>query len=79
MHGSIINVDKHSCLSEHDINYLMNIALDKVAFLPFGYTVDRWRWSVFEGKTQPENYNRDWWNLRYPIIIPFSIVRDFNI
>jgi peptidyl-dipeptidase A len=40
------------------------MALDKVAFLPFGYLIDQWRWSVYRGETKPENYNRDWWKLR---------------
>ncbi|HKE59079.1 MAG TPA: M2 family metallopeptidase, partial [Pyrinomonadaceae bacterium] len=30
-----------------DIGFLLNRALDKVAFLPFGYLVDQWRWKVF--------------------------------
>nr|XP_014345475.1 PREDICTED: angiotensin-converting enzyme-like [Latimeria chalumnae] len=49
---------------ESDINYLMSIALDKIAFLPFGYLMDQWRWKVFDGRILKENYNREWWNLR---------------
>ncbi|XP_061410805.1 angiotensin-converting enzyme-like [Lethenteron reissneri] len=49
---------------ESDINYLMKMALEKIAFLPFGYLIDLWRWDVFSGKTPPERYNQDWWNLR---------------
>lgn len=45
------------------INYLMSLALDTVAFLPFGYIVDQWRWKVFQGKITPENYNSKWWEL----------------
>ena len=51
-------------ISEGDINFLFQMALDKVAFLPFGYLIDQWRWSVFRGDTTPDKYNRDWWNLR---------------
>lgn len=47
-----------------DLNYLMMIALEKVAFLPFGYLVDLWRWDVFEGKIGPSDYNKHWWKLR---------------
>ena len=47
-----------------DIGLLLNMALDKVAFLPFGLLVDRWRWQVFSGETTPETYNADWWTLR---------------
>ena len=51
-------------LTEADLNYLMKQALEKIAFLPFGYLIDKWRWSVFEGATTSETYNADWWKLR---------------
>jgi peptidyl-dipeptidase A len=47
-----------------DIGLLMKMALDKVAFIPFGLLVDKWRWQVFSGETTPENYNKAWWQLR---------------
>lgn len=47
-----------------DIGFLLNQALDKVAFLPFGYLVDEWRWKVFSGEVKPEDYNKAWWELR---------------
>jgi peptidyl-dipeptidase A len=40
------------------------MALDKVAFLPFGKLIDQWRWDVFAGKTAPADYNKAWWALR---------------
>lgn len=46
------------------INLQMKDALDKVAFLPFGYLMDKWRWDVFSGKTSPADYNASWWKLR---------------
>ncbi|KAK3771070.1 hypothetical protein RRG08_042314 [Elysia crispata] len=49
---------------EADINFLMLMALDKIAFLPFGFLTDQWRWSVFRGDTPPEKYNDEWWKLR---------------
>ncbi|MFC3052639.1 M2 family metallopeptidase [Kordiimonas pumila] len=49
---------------EADIGLLMKRALDKVAFLPFGLMVDKWRWQVFSGELTPENYNDGWWKLR---------------
>ncbi|XP_075033464.1 angiotensin-converting enzyme [Mixophyes fleayi] len=49
---------------ESDINYLLKMALEKIAFLPFGYLIDQWRWNVFNGRTPPNRYNYDWWNLR---------------
>jgi len=47
-----------------DIDYLFRMALEKVAFLPFGLLVDKWRWQVFSGQTKPADYNRAWWELR---------------
>lgn len=47
-----------------DLGLLMKLALDKVAFLPFGLLIDEWRWKVFSGEIKPENYNQAWWDLR---------------
>lgn len=47
-----------------DLALLMTQALDKVAFLPFGLMIDKWRWEVFSGETPPERYNDRWWELR---------------
>lgn len=49
---------------ESDINFLMSMALDKIAFLPFGYLMDQWRWRVFDGRIPTTEYNKEWWNLR---------------
>ena len=46
------------------INQQMKMALDKIAFLPFGKLIDEWRWKVFAGEVTPENYNSAWWALR---------------
>ncbi|MCA1630125.1 MAG: M2 family metallopeptidase [Acidobacteria bacterium] len=55
-----------------DIPLLLQKSLDKVAFLPFGYLVDQWRWKVFSGEVTPANYNQAWWDLRlkYQGIVP---------
>jgi len=47
-----------------DIGLLLQMALEKVAFLPFGLVVDQWRWKVFSGEIPPEKYNQAWWQLR---------------
>jgi peptidyl-dipeptidase A len=47
-----------------DIGYLLKMALDKIAFLPFGLLIDQWRWKVFSGEITPEQYNQAWWELR---------------
>jgi peptidyl-dipeptidase A len=46
------------------INVQLKLALNKVAFLPFGKLIDQWRWDVFSGKTAPEHYNEAWWALK---------------
>ncbi|HVG43592.1 MAG TPA: M2 family metallopeptidase [Longimicrobium sp.] len=47
-----------------DTALLLRQALDKVAFLPFGLMVDKWRWGVFSGEIPPSRYNAAWWELR---------------
>src|SRR5260370_1734772 len=46
------------------INVQLKEALTKVAFLPFGKMIDKWRWDVFSGKVAPSSYNSSWWDLR---------------
>ncbi len=46
------------------LNPLMQRALDKIAFLPFGLLVDQWRFDVFSGRVGPDQYNAHWWKLR---------------
>jgi peptidyl-dipeptidase A len=46
------------------INQQMKMALEKIAFLPFGKMIDEWRWQVFSGQVKPENYNSAWWAIR---------------
>jgi len=47
-----------------DIGLLLKEALDKIAFVPFGLLIDKWRWGVFSGKITPADYNKAWWELR---------------
>ena len=47
-----------------DIPLLLRTALDKIAFLPFGLLIDKWRWEVFSGRVKPADYNKAWWKLR---------------
>jgi len=46
------------------INRQMQMALDSIAFLPFGKLIDEWRWAVFSGEVAPEDYNKAWWDMR---------------
>jgi peptidyl-dipeptidase A len=50
--------------AQDDVEFLLRMALDKVAFLPFGLLVDQWRWKVFSGEIAPAQYNEAWWALR---------------
>lgn len=50
--------------SSNDIGMLLKLALDKIAFVPFGLMVDQWRWKVFSGEIKPADYNTAWWELR---------------
>ncbi len=50
--------------ADKDTGLLLRQAMDKVAFLPFGLLVDRWRWDVFAGKTGKDGYNKLWTDLR---------------
>ncbi len=58
--------------AEKDIGLLLRQAMDKVAFLPFGLLVDKWRWGVFDGSITPATYNQAWTDLRteYQGIVP---------
>ncbi|HVE12356.1 MAG TPA: M2 family metallopeptidase [Elusimicrobiota bacterium] len=48
---------------DSDLGLLLRMALERVAFLPFGLVVDQWRWKVFSGEVQPKDYNKVWWEL----------------
>ncbi|MBC3874916.1 M2 family metallopeptidase [Undibacterium sp. LX15W] len=50
--------------ASQDIGVLMDRALQKVAFLPFAYLVDQWRWKVYSGQVKPQDYDKVWWELR---------------
>ncbi|XP_018376719.1 PREDICTED: angiotensin-converting enzyme-like [Trachymyrmex cornetzi] len=55
---------------DSSINFLMLMALRKVAYMPFAYIVDQWRWRVFSDGV--ENMTAHWWELRlqYQGIVP---------
>ncbi|XP_023012858.2 angiotensin-converting enzyme [Leptinotarsa decemlineata] len=60
------NTDKY----ETNINFLMLMALKKVAYTPFAYLVEQWRYQIFDyGVTK---MNSDWWDLRlrYQGVVP---------
>ncbi|CAN5380877.1 M2 family metallopeptidase [soil metagenome] len=63
--------------ADKDIGLLLRKAMDKVAFLPFGLLVDKWRWGVFSGTIKPDGYEAAWNALRlqYQGIVP-PVARD---
>lgn len=57
-------IDKIEVSEQATLNKQMKLALEKIAFLPFGKMIDEWRWKVFSGEISPEDYNKGWWDLR---------------
>ncbi|MBP6633761.1 MAG: M2 family metallopeptidase [Kofleriaceae bacterium] len=57
-------IDQVATSPEAEIDEQMFRALDKIAFLPFGLVIDKWRWEVFSGAVAPAQYNARWWQLR---------------
>jgi peptidyl-dipeptidase A len=58
--------------ADKDIGLLLRQALDKIAFLPFGLLMDKWRWGVFSGAVPQDRYQAEWNALRrqYQGIVP---------
>ncbi|MEA3029243.1 MAG: peptidyl-dipeptidase [Sphingomonadales bacterium] len=58
--------------AEQDRALLLRQALDKLAFLPFGLLIDRYRWGIFSGQIPPGEYQAAWdrMRLQYQGIVP---------
>ncbi|BAV63747.1 M2 family metallopeptidase [Sphingobium cloacae] len=58
--------------ADKDMGLLLRQAMDKVAFLPFGLLIDKWRWGVFDGSIAPGRYEEAWNDLRrqYQGVVP---------
>lgn len=50
--------------ADKDTGLLLRQAMDKVAFLPFGLLIDKWRWGVFSGGIPASGYQGAWDALR---------------
>ncbi|MFV0624768.1 M2 family metallopeptidase [Sphingomonas sp. ac-8] len=63
--------------ADKDIGLLLRQAMDKVAFLPFGLLMDKWRWGVFSGDIPTGQYQKGWDALRlqYQGVVP-PVARD---
>jgi peptidyl-dipeptidase A len=58
--------------ADKDIGLLLRQAMDKVAFLPFGLLLDRYRWGLFDGSIPEAEINTGWNDLRreYQGVVP---------
>jgi peptidyl-dipeptidase A len=58
--------------ADKDIGLLLRQAMDKVAFLPFGLLLDRYRWGLYDGSILEAEMNTGWNELRrdYQGILP---------
>lgn len=64
-HLTKINLlENYADTAEDNINALFRMALERVAFIPFGLLIDKWRWNVFSGAIPENNWNAEWWKLR---------------
>ncbi|KAB0805544.1 hypothetical protein PPYR_02514 [Photinus pyralis] len=63
-------VHNNTSTFETSIQFLLQMALRKVAYAPFAYLVDKWRYKVFRDGVS--GMNSAWWNLRlrYQGVIP---------
>ncbi|CAF3991984.1 unnamed protein product [Rotaria sordida] len=58
-------LDEKDVNSHYEINFLLRLALQKVAFLPFGYVMDKYRFLLFRDQIDREQeLNSQWWALR---------------
>lgn len=57
-------LENYEDTEEDNINALFKMALERVAFMPFGLLIDKWRWDVFSGEVTEDKWNEHWWDLR---------------
>ncbi|XP_058820825.1 angiotensin-converting enzyme-like [Topomyia yanbarensis] len=46
------------------VNQFYRAGLGKLVFLPFAYTIDKYRWGIFRGEIKPDEYNCKFWEMR---------------
>ena len=58
-------IDEERITAHYEMNYLMRVALQKVAFLPFAYAMDKYRFALFRNEIDREHeLNSKWWQIR---------------
>jgi peptidyl-dipeptidase A len=50
-----------------NVNILFSMALERVAFMPWGYLVDKYRWDLYSGMVGEDDMNCHWVKLRAEI------------
>lgn len=50
---------------EDNINALFKIALERIAFIPFGLLIDTYRWDIFRKNVTESGWNQHWEDLRF--------------
>ncbi|KAK0175774.1 hypothetical protein PV327_009498 [Microctonus hyperodae] len=50
-------------ISRIELALLLKLALTKIPQIPYALLMDKWRWRVFEGVVDSNNYNKAWWDL----------------
>ena len=73
----LLSEDVDASDEETEINILLNMALERLAFLPYGYLVDKYRWDLYSGVADEKTMNCHWVKLRMDIQgpkIPFFVV-----
>lgn len=57
-------LDSYDDTEEDNINALFKMALERVAFLPFGLLIDMYRWEIYNGSLPETRWNARWEELR---------------
>ncbi|ALC44755.1 Acer [Drosophila busckii] len=64
-HLKALGLTRNARLDEKSrINELFKKALAKISFLPFSYTLDKWRFAVFRGELDESHWNCGFWQMR---------------
>lgn len=58
-------VSNYKDTEEDNINALFKMALERIAFLPFGLLMDFYRYDLFSGKIAKSDWNAHWEKLRF--------------
>ncbi|KAE8297480.1 Angiotensin-converting enzyme 2 [Larimichthys crocea] len=54
--------------NETEINFLLKQALTIVATLPFTYMLEEWRWQVFAGNINKNEWMKRWWEMKRDLV-----------